>query len=61
MSQKAPPHAPGYSMPYSLYREFVQSLPRSMPRENASPQEVGFLLGVQHTLNLLREKYVTSV
>lgn len=42
------------------YQELEKNLPTSQPSQDASPQHVGFLLGVQHALKVLRAGWVVG-
>lgn len=44
----------------TTYRELEKLLPTSKPGTDSSPQHVGFLLGVQHTLSVLRQGFVVG-
>jgi hypothetical protein len=42
------------------YKQLVSKLPRPIPKEGATPQEVGYLLGIQHALAIIQEGFTAQ-
>jgi hypothetical protein len=42
------------------YKQLVSKLPRPIPKDGATPQEVGYLLGIQHALAIIQEGFTAQ-
>lgn len=47
-----------YRLDSDQYKELVRQLPKPIPSENTTDIQAGYLLGIQHVLDKLREGFV---